>query len=430
MAELIMVPEQAASPRITSASIVKLVPFFAREEGEEFIVGSSERATYISMPLIGLKAMWLLEEGASIGMVAAQLRRKDDEAIDIDDFVRTLIACDLVVAIDGRPLERSTEDEEQPGMQRFAWLRGEYVRWLVRRPALIVHGLVFLATIVLLWQYPRYIPTSANYLFHPWYTVNILAVVFTTWLFLFLHELGHLAAARAFGIDGRLSVSRRLYTPVVQCELAHSYRLPRSQRVIIYLAGMAVNLWSFFLALGLILWRGSALPPLLIAWLELVMVIQWYSTIWQFRFYMQTDMYYVIGDVFHAKNLMDDARLDLRNLVARLRLQPTDDRLRHLPAREQRIIRMYALCLLLGVGSAIATLVIYILPFVVTMLGGAITTLLQGPEAGIARLLDAFVVIFFLGLNISFLIFVTWRERLERVRRAYIKPAESGLGVT
>jgi hypothetical protein len=421
MSQITIVSTPLIKPTITTHTRVKLRRYFVREEGEEFIVGCPDQGAYLAIPSPGVEAMRLLEAGKTVGEVGEQVRDVDGSALDIVDFLKTLARYGFIAEIDGRSLAHDDQDNNQALANQFRWLTGAHLRWVYHPWAAWIHGAIIVLVVILLWQYPNYIPQSQDYFFHPWYTLNILVIVATTWLSLILHELSHLAAARSMGIDGHISIGRRLYTLVVQCEMEHMFQLPRQQRLMIYLAGIFVNLWIFFIALSLLIWQSTQLPTTLANFLQLVMLVQWYSVAWQFRFYMQTDIYYVVSDLLYAKNLIEDAQHFLANLFARLRRRPAPYDLSALPRRERRDVQLYALFYVVGVGVAIATLVFYIIPFVTTMFIGAVSVLSQGAAAPLDRMVDACIVLFFIGLNIAFLLLVIGRERLERIRQTVMR---------
>lgn len=423
MSELSLVSSQTANTFITPVSTVKLMPFFCRKEGDEYVVGRPEVELYVTMPEIGVEVMRRLDQGLTIGEVADQLQAEDHEAPDIIDFVETLMELGLVAELNGRAVKSTvTRVEPDEGINILPSLQPRHVRWLFSTPALVVYGVLFVATGILLWRHPEHLPSSDNLFFHPWYTINLIGVLATIWPFMFIHELGHVFAARAMGVSGRMSVGRRFIALVAQYQIDNIWQLPRYQRIIIYMGGIIVNLWAFFLTLVLILWQGSAMPILLYKWLNLILFTNWYSTAWQFRFYLKTDVYFIVADLFHAKNLMEDARTYLHNVFGHVFPRPENAAdLDQLPARELRFVKAYTIFYLVGYIIAILLLVIYTLPFIVKSIIGALGVVSQGPEVGIFRLTDAIVLLVMYTLYFSFLGRVFWREQTQRRARQALK---------
>ena len=419
------IPSEFSTPILLS-SRVKLYPYLARREGEEYIVGRPELAVYISVPPIGVEAMKLLEEGLSVSEVAARLQEEDEVPSDIADFVQTLIEYGLVAELDGEPVIVTVDEEDhESGIEVFRRLKKRQVGWLFGKPALVVYAIMLLLTVLLLVSHPQLIPTSDNFFVLYWsYAVNTLLMMATSFSLIFVHELGHLCAARTMDIDGRLSVGRRLYTLVAECRIGSAWQLPRRQRLLIYSAGMITNLVVFFLSLVLVVWAGPMLPTVAVAFLKLVLVLEWYGTAWQLLFYMQTDVYYIVADLFHAKNLMQDAEQVLRQAVTKRlswlgRLLGSGEAdLSTLPPRERRFVQVYAVFYVLGVGLALALFVIYLLPFLVRTNVGALLYLLQGPRAGVVHLTDGVVTLLSYSISYGLLAWMwwhDWRGRLHRI---------------
>lgn len=413
--------EDQGYPPITPTSQIKLHPFTYRQEGEEYIVVCPTSSSIVSLPLIGVEAMQFFEQGANVSDVSLHLisaEDDEDEGYDVTDFVLTLLESGFVAEIDGQPVSIPVEEEEKNEKRDlFAWIRADRVHWFFSRPVLLLDLAIIIIIAFLLWYYPTFLPQSKNFLFHPWYTINMLVLIATALLLLFLHELGHLCAARAMGVNGRLSVGRRLFSLVAQCQVDDLWQLPRQKRMIVYLAGLLVNLWLFFLAFLLLLWQGPVLPTLFASWLKLVLVFEWTSTAWQFQFYMKTDIYFLVSDVFQARNLMDDAEKVLKSgfswVLPWQQSKQNEEDLRALPARERGFVKVYAVFYLCGVGFAVILFFVYALPFVIITLGGAIGILLRGTTAGAEHIIDAIVILIFYGGNFGLLSWFWFQERLK-----------------
>lgn len=87
----------------------------------------------------------------------------------------------------------------------------------------------------------------------------VLAVnVAIAWLITALHELGHLATARAAGAPARMTLSTRLQFLVAQTDVSGVWAAPRRTRMTVYLAGIAVQVG---VAGCCLLVLGAADPP-------------------------------------------------------------------------------------------------------------------------------------------------------------------------
>jgi putative peptide zinc metalloprotease protein len=401
-------------PLVTDASRVRLHAYFARPEGPEYVVGRQETSVYLAVPPLGVQAMALLDQGLTVGAAAARL--VDDEGVvpDLVDFVHTLIGYGLVAEVDGHPVGvgvANTAPARGDGLELFRRLRSRHVRWLISPVALGVHATAVVAVVLLLWRHPEHVPASEDFFAHPWYTVNILILAATGLATLLAHELGHLFAARAYGLTGRIGLGRRLRDVVLQCTVPDIWRVPRAQRVVVYVAGMLVDVWILLVGLVTLIWAGAELSAAVVAWIQLVLVLQWTAIAWQLNFYLEVDGYYIIAELFSAKRLLQDTRAYLRHLVAKVapRLGPGSG-LAHLAPRERRVVYAYVPFYLVGVAISLGVFVFYVLPFAVTMAAGAVAVLAMGTAAPAARLADAAVTLVGDALFFGLLIWLAWRD--------------------
>jgi putative peptide zinc metalloprotease protein len=408
-------------PLVTEASRVRLHAYFVRPEGPEYVVGRQETSLYLAVPPLGVQAMALLDQGLTVGAAAARLVDDEGAVPDLVDFVHTLLGYGLVAEVDGRPVsEASTTPARGEGVELFRRLRPWHVRWLVGPLALAVHAAAVVAVVLLLWRDPEHIPVSEDFLVHPWYTVNVLILAATGLPTLLAHELGHLFAARAYGLAGWIGLGRRLRDVVLQCTVPDIWRVPRAQRVVVYVAGMLVDLWVLLVGLVTLVWAGSELPAAVVAWIKLVLVLQWTAIAWQLNFYLEVDGYYIVAELFGAKRLLQDTRAYLRHLVAKVaaRLGPGSS-LAHLAPRERRTVRAYVPFYLVGVAISLGVFVFYVLPFAVAMAAGAVGVLAMGTAAPAAQLADAAVTLVGDALFFGLLIRLGWRDLVAaRSRRA------------
>lgn len=409
---------QKSIPVITSASHIKLHPYTSRLEGEEYIVSCPEYAITLSMPQIGVEALQLLQQGLTISEVASRMQGDDEQPPDILDFVHMLIEYGLVTEIDtisiGDPPSRK---QTAPGFELARGIQGKHVSWLFGIPAFVVYVAMLLAIVWLLWYNPQQVPQMMNMMmFSPWFTVNMLIMIGTIWILSLVHELAHIFAARAFGANARLGFGNRLYYLVSQSYIDNIWQLSRPQRWIVYLAGIIGNLVVFFLSLVLVISFGSVLPMMIYSWLEVILVMVWFATGWQFFFYMKTDIYYLAAEIFQARNLMDDAQAYLGYLLAR----PFPGRfivrdLSNVPPRERFYVKIYAFLYVIGIGYACYLLFVVIGPFVLGMFTSSLQTLAMGSRSDLGHLLDAaFTVTIYAGYTVLVAVLM-WRHR-PRVR--------------
>lgn len=416
---------------VSDDSHVRFEPYFSRQEGDWYLAGWSAKDVYLQLPKLGIRAMELLQEGLSVREAQERLIVEEGTAANVLGFVQNMARRGLVASVDEQPA-READASPPPGDGRSIPLLPDfdarYVRWLFSVPMLALYGLLALTSGLVLAARPEFVPTSADWFFVPFYGVNILLVYLTNIALIFVHEIGHCTAARAFGIEGRLGLSRRLYEPVAVTKLGSIWRVPKRHRSIINLAGIMVNVCLFSIALLLVVLTPGWLPGLVHSWLQAAMVSLWVSTGWQFSLYMRTDIYYLVADLLGARNLMDDARAFIRHSLARLvpRVRPPAHGWT-LRGKEARTVRAYAVVYVLGIGVASYFFLFFNLPFLFRTVTGAIGVLLAGSTSSF-RFIDSLLVLLVLGTHYGILVVVWLREgKLSRlltiVRRALPAPA-------
>jgi putative peptide zinc metalloprotease protein len=108
-----------------------------------------------------------------------------------------------------------------------------------------------------------------------------------------------------------------------------------------------------------------ALSPRALQYGRAVLLLYLLRLLWQCYFFLRTDFYYAISNFLGCTSLMRDTRVWLRDVLARrLGLGKGQDQ-SDLPARERRMVRVYAVVWLSGRSLAIATLLLVQLPLLV-----------------------------------------------------------------
>lgn len=216
---------------------------------------------------------------------------------------------------------------------------------------------------------------------HAGLVIAVNAVI--AWSLMALHELGHLATARAAGIPARVTISTRLQFLAAQTDVSGAWAAPRRTRMTIYLSGMTVNLIATaacILTLGLAGPHGLPRDLLAAAATESLLMIPV-----QFLVFMRTDVYFVIQDLAGCASLYADGTARLRYLAATAarpsRPAPADPTA-GLPARQRRAVNAYSAILLAGTTACLAAEALIGIPALLTLLRQAAAELTAAPAAG------------------------------------------------
>ncbi|MFC5946366.1 hypothetical protein ACFPZ4_33675, partial [Micromonospora harpali] len=278
-----------------------------------------------------------------------------------------------VAAVDGQPVPGAPVPAAT-----LPRLRRRHVRWLVARPVAVAVLAVTGAAAVTALLAPGVLPSHRDLLWSPHASLVLAGNAAVAWSIVLLHELAHLLTARAHGVPGRLGLGTRLQFLVAQTDVSGIWAAPRSARLTVYLAGMAVNVVVASVAVlvhaaaapGTVADRAAA-GVLLLAVLPLPV---------QFLVFMRTDVYFVLQDVAGARNLYADGAAYARWWLRRAARRPGVDPSLALPARERRAVRWYALLLVVGTAACLAVAATVTVPFTLALLVDAAGGLRPGGD--------------------------------------------------
>jgi hypothetical protein len=209
---------------------------------------------------------------------------------------------------------------------------------------------------------------------------------------IFLHELAHLIAARAVGVNSRMGISYRLWYLVAETDLTGLWAVPKQQRYMPMLAGMLLDAVSGAVLILALFGGQIATHTLSVFWVRLIraMVFMYVMRIlWQFFLFVRTDLYYVIAALFNCRNLLADTGVWLRNVLSHVIpwLSPTDQS--GVPAAERRFIRVYAVLLVAGRLWAVFTLFWVTVPVTMSYLRDVVGAFRAGYSANPGHFADA-----------------------------------------
>ncbi len=392
----------------TPETKVAVFPFTRQAEGEEVVIGRVETGVFLALPPEAVEIMDFLAAGQTVAEAQETFRRKYGETPDMEDFL-SLLHSKGFVSVRGaeEPVAAESAATGEAGTPAAARVRYHFsdfpvplARLLFGPVALTIGAVIFALAVVAAVRDPSLRPYRDHLVFSQHRTVKTLALVLLGYTTVFIHEMGHLIAARAVGVNSRLGISSRMWVLVAETDMTGLWSVPKRQRYLPMLAGPVIDLVSASL-LTLLFWSRHqgwiALPPV-VEEVGLAMVIVYLMRLlWQCFFFVRTDFYFVVAALFGCKNLMRDTQAYIGNLRRRFfSRQPPRD-LSYIPAGEQRVIRAYFWVWLLGRGLAFWGLFFVTLPVAGRYLRDSLTALAGGFSGGRYAYLDAlFVVVFYL----------------------------------
>ncbi|WP_326557423.1 hypothetical protein [Micromonospora sp. NBC_01796] len=335
-------------------------PYTARRDGDFAVIGDDGRQVYLSIPAEGLDLLEWLREGVTLGEAVHRFETRHDESPDVTAFLEAL-AEEGFVAPAGAPDE--TPAPEQPPRRptrtwNLDWMSQRTAQRLMSWPVLAAGGVVTLVAVVLAVDRPGLLPGPSSLMFHTYFWAYLWIVLGITCVGVFLHELGHVVAARSAGVSARIAIGNQMYAIVAQTEMSGIWLASKRQRYLALIAGVLIDVFGAAL-LFITLWLNNVgvlgLPEPVRLVVAGTLFTSFIRLLWQTFVFLRTDFYYIIATALNTRSLMADTGAYLRNLVRRVRRRPLIDQSGVAP-REMRSIRIFAVVWILGRILSLATL--------------------------------------------------------------------------
>ena len=395
-------PDPMSSPGDPAGSIVGLHRLTMVTEADGVMVGRPDIGSYALFPEEGAVALRMLDSGVPVSAVASWYEQAFGERLDVDDF--------LAVLADLRFLR--AEGEEAPAVRPVRWRR--LGRWVFSGPAWICDVALIAAAGVAMIRVPSLRPSYHDLFFTSYLSVVVLTLTVVQIPCLLLHEGFHALSGRRLGLPSTLRLGRRLYYLVAETRLDSLLSVPRRRRYLPFLAGMLADavLGSALTLLAAAL-RGHGIPRWVPAFFVAVAFTCVLRIIWQFLFYLETDLYQVAATALRCTDLQNASRFYLRARVRRLlhRSPPRADA--EWSDRDQAMARWYAPLLVAGYGFSLGILAWTGIPTFVHF-AAQIIDRFRGTPGPAGGLLDAVSVLMLASLQFGLTGYVAVRDRRAR----------------
>ncbi len=387
-------------------SRVIVFPFSRQPEGEEVVIGLPERGSFLALPPDAVETLDWLAEGHTVEMVRKLYAAKHGEVPDLEDFLAILAQKGFVRPLGETP-GKLQETAQVPRKPHFAGISQPFARRLFS-PGVIKACSVWIAMgLTVAALEPGIVPGATALYFAEHRALCALGLFLLSYAGVFIHEMGHLIAARAVGVGTRMSISHRLWVLVAETDLTGLWTVPKRQRYLPLLAGPlldAVSASTLALVLFFSVRSPWHLPVLTAHFLEALLFLYLMRLLWQCFFFVRTDFYYVFATAFGCRSLMQDTESFLSHQLARLGLgravKPS-----LVSPREGRVIRAYAPLWLAGRALAFGTLFFITIPLAARYLRSIGETLTAGfstdPYAFIDSILMALFTLVPLGAGLA-----------------------------
>jgi putative peptide zinc metalloprotease protein len=235
-------------------------------------------------------------------------------------------------------------------------------RFLFSKAMRVFYFLVFISNLGLMIYYPELFPHYRDVFVFDQMTFNMLLWMGVSLMIVLHHELGHLLAVRAYDFPAKLGISNRLFLVVFETEMSDVWKLKRNERHVPYLAGLCFDMMPLFTALIVQVLFPYA-PTIVHAVSALVVLDIVIKVVYQCCFYMKTDLYYVIENITGCYNLMENSKFYLKRYFPFIRVERDTASFKG----EERVIRLYAIFYMVGIGLSLALFTFYMIPQTIYM---------------------------------------------------------------
>jgi hypothetical protein len=356
-------------------TLVTVYPFTQERDGSEVTIGNATHSAFLSIPATALDILSSLTDGKTVGETQALYEQQHGEKPDIKAFLKILEREGFVApSMPGeQELMRSalisapspSPADMRSGGSHFKNISPEVARRICSRQVITCCGLVILLGLALIAAEPSLLPPPSILVFQHHLTLLNLATTAFVFGSVFVHELGHLIAARAAGVPARLGISHRLWALVAETDMTGIWRAPKRQRYLAFLAGPLIDATSAS-ALIMLLWAGRhswlRFPPIVTLLAQVFLLTYLLRLLFQCFLFVRTDFYYVITNLLNCKSLLSDTENFLHNQLTRLIPSRRKIDQSAIPVREMHIIRYYSIVWLVGRVVAFSTLFFISLP--------------------------------------------------------------------
>lgn len=422
----------------TKETQVAVYPFSRQVEGEEIVIGRVDTGVFLALPPDAVEILDSLAQGKTVGEAQDLYLKNHGEVPDVEDLLQFLQSKGFV-----RPSVKKDQkaepappapgpasapvpaaDAEPPQIRyHFTNVPQSLAERLFGRTSLTICAFVMALAGLVALREPSLVPGRDALYFSEHSTFKTLLLILMGYTTVFIHEMGHLLAARAAGVPSRLGIGHRMWILVAETDMTGLWSVPKRKRYLPMLAGPLIDVVSAS-AILLLLFAESrrwiALPGLVHQLCAAMFFVYMMRLLWQCFFFVRTDFYYVIATFFGCKSLMRDTQVFLGNQFRRLFSGNQVDQSR-VPKSEMRVIRAYAWVWLIGRINAFIFLFFVTIPVATKYLQSSSGTLLSGFSQGSYAFFDAlFVVIFYIvPLGIGFGLWIRsmtrrWRQGSAR----------------
>lgn len=410
-------PSQEQVIKLDAASKIKIFPLTTQPAGYgKIYMGSTVTESFVKVSDIWQPLSIVSGKEVTIGEISRILVSfkpkffaKKTQMTDLDLMILTLIQNNLVEEIDGKTIiKQGIYGDGNKGVPGWP-------KYIVNKFTIPIF--VYIALIAIFWPfYKNYLmPYPSDFFWTSSLSLTLLSSFLFGWISGIFHELAHFLTAASQGVKSKFSISHRLTFVVLETRYPNIFAIPKFWRIATYLSGIVLDLILITLMYGIISANRADLitiPLWLLRLLRQFILIEWLTILWEFLFFMKTDIYYVIREAFEVDSLYTLSRERIINIIKRKRFDLK------LNKREENVVRAYSLFFILGTIVAYLRYGLYQIPIVFNILLQGINTITIGArDQSISKIADGTIVITIETISLVLLALINIREKRKPLEK-------------
>jgi putative peptide zinc metalloprotease protein len=383
-------------------SRITMVPIEIRKDHKHYIVEDKLSGEFYEMPEVCIDAINLINQGVMLADIESVLKEKfPKEDIDLIDFAEQLLELELIDNIDNIKANKQQAQNDQMG---FLWISPNVGKFFFNKFTLSLYSTIFILNIIIIILNPSLFPHREDIFVFDIMVMNVFFWLVVSFVFVLIHELGHILALRAQNLPTKLEVSHRMFFIVLTTDMSSVWKLKPKERNVLFLAGLSFDSVLLFISLAVQLllpaghWFLHGLMSLAVFDIVLRMLFQC-------CIYMKTDLYFVFENVSGCYNLMENAKQTIRQKFSFLNSKASEE---VVFSGEKKTVFIYSLFYFLGVILTVVLYFMYYIPEVIYAAKKLLPGFVQPPTS--LPFWDA--VVFSLQVSIFIILLLySWRKK-------------------
>lgn len=407
--------------KYTSDLVVTVRKFTRQLDGQDVIIGNADTTSFLAVPPEAVEMLDYLAAGKNVGEATDFYLQKYGEALDADDFLGIMEAKGFIVAAEtGSHSPPAASHRSPPIRYHFSSIPQSVAAFVYSPLTLVVYLSVTLLAVSAMVIDKRLVPRATDFVFPDHRVLSAAVFIGIAMATIFLHELSHVIAARAQGINSRLAIGNRMWFVVAEADLTALWAVPKRRRYVPLLAGMITDIVSGALLVLALFARDDgwiSLSDFTVRLLRALVLSYCLRIVWQFYVFVRTDIYFVIASYFDCKNLLKDTENFLRKFISQVfpSVRVVDQS--NIPASELRIIRLYSIVWVIGRALAFYVLIAVTIPVAFSYIRNLAHAFQAGSSTGVYNFVDSLLFSGFFLISTATGMFL-WIRGMARRQRA------------